>query len=365
MKTKRLGKYAVLTAGVLLSLLLAGCSGTPRGGDKTLVLRLPVNTLRATDNGLTATQLNVESYKTVTLLFWDRNGLQVSPYARTFRNGSPEMEALIGTGYTITVPSRVEKVSAQCNFEGKAEESILLYQGANRFDSIPYVADRVPLNVAPGDNSYTVSLWPKPFVARLSVFGKLEAPINVHLNRSAFSDITITGIYINNFIQKKSESTRLKLTMEDYDADTGVWNGHPEVMRNTSASLSQNMADMTAHFIPRHPDVYYLFPGAADETTEIDHVIVRLSYKKNDVQYENRFLTVAAYQEKTTNTKVTRFEAGCNYRLDLSFLGELFTTDDNGTPDDPTDPKPEMRYIPINAKIVVDDWITVDIPAEL
>ena len=367
METKRLRKYAVLTAGVLLALLFAGCSRTPKDlEEKTVVLHLSSSNMRATDSSLSDEQHNVKSYRTITLLFWDKTGKQVSPFSRTFAKGSAEMDALTSpAGYAMSVSGLVEKVSAHCNFQGEPDESILLYQGANRFESVPYISEVAPLIVDPGDNSYTVSLSPKPFVARLAVYGKLEAPKNTKINKSAFSDITITGIYINNFIQKKSESTRLKLTMEDYDAATGVWNGHPEAMRNTSSSLSESMAKIVSQR-PQSPDVYYLFPGATDETTEIDHVIVRLSYKRNNVQCTNRFLTLAGYQENTaSNTKVPRFEAGYNYRLDLSSLGELFTTDDNGTPDDPTDPKPEMRYIPINGKIVVDPWNSVNLPVEL
>lgn len=364
METKSLRKYALLTAGVLFALLLAGCSRTPKDlEEKTVVLRLNAHTMRATDDVVTGSNLTVSTFESVTLYFWDQTGNeQVYPFAKVFRSNSPEMAQLMKDGYTINVAANCKRVSAHCNQSTLSiEGDILKYQGKDKFKTLPYVTEKAQITAGNG-GIWQVQLYPKPLVARLEVFGSITPKRNSK-NESAYSDMKITGIYINNFVQTRGNAQRLLCTKENYNTGTGVWSGHPTEMCNTDADLNEKIAAVNAG-IHVTPDVYYVYPDPSD--TQMDHLIVRLSYKLKGVQHDNRFLTFVSFlEQKAPNTKVAKFNSGFIYRIDLSPLGELFTTDENGYPDDPTSDKPEEKQLVKAIGVVVDPWEPVDIPVEL
>lgn len=365
-KSLSLKKYAVLTAGVLLALLLAGCSRTPKDlEEKTVVLRLNSHTMRAIDDVVTGSNLTVSTFESVTLYFWDQTGSeQVYPFAKVFRSNSPEMAQLMKDGYTINVAANCKRVSAHCNQSTLSiEGDILKYQGKNKFKTLPYVTEKAQITAGNG-GIWQVQLYPKPLVARLEVFGSITPKLNSK-GQSAYTDMKITGIYINNFVQTHGNAQRLLCTKENYDIDTDVWNGHPTEMRNTDADLNQKIAAVNAG-IHVTPDVYYVYPDPSNTPTEMDHLILRLSYKLKGVQHDNRFLTFVSFlEQKAPNTKVAKFNPGFIYRIDLSQLGELFTTDENGYPDDPTSDKPEEKQLVKAIGVVVDPWEPVEIPVEL
>ena len=196
------------------------------------------------------------------------------------------------------------------------------------------------------------------------MFGSITPKLNSK-GKSAYTDMKITGIYINNFVQTLDNPQRLLCTKENYDITTGVWSGHPTEMRNTAAELNEKIAAVNAG-IPVTPDVYYVYPDPSNTPTEMDHLILRLSYKLKGVQHDNRFLTFVSFlEQKAPNTKVAKFNPGFIYRIDLSQLGELFTTDENGYPDDPTSDKPEEKQLVKAIGVVVDPWEPVEIPVEL
>ena len=365
-KSLSLGKYVLLTAGVLFAFLFAGCSRTPKDlEEKTVVLRLNAHTMRAIDDVVTGSNLTVSTFESVTLYFWDQTGKQqVYPFAKVFRSNTPEMEQLMGDGYTIDVAKSCKRVSAHCNQSTLSiEGDILKYQGKDKFKTLPYVAEKAEITAGSGGVSQ-VKLFPKPLVARLEVFGSITPTLNSK-GKSAYTDMKITGIYINNFVQTRGNAQRLLCTKENYNINTGVWSGHPTQMRNTAAELNQKIAAVNAG-IHVTPDVYYVYPDPSNTPTEMDHLILRLSYKLKGVQHDNRFLTFVSFlEQKAPNTKVAKFNPGFIYRIDLSQLGELFTTDENGYPDDPTSDKPEEKQLVKAIGVVVDPWEPVEIPVEL
>lgn len=348
----------------VLSLLLVGCKEAPQES-KTLTIQLPatMGTTRAYGSYL---PYDTESdFSSVVLKFWDETGNNlVHPYGFTFTKGSPEMAQLVGAGYQITVHNKVMKVSAECNFFGQPESNILRYQGSNKFASLPYRSEKASLtSPSSAGGTYSVTLSPKPNVARIELDHIIVPLKSPRLKPSAYSDMKITGIYLNNFILDSSTGEKLCLTANDYNTATGEWQGHPAEMRNLDAHLNDHFGGDTSY--ERKNDVYYIFPNNASSQDEKEslHVIVRLSYKKNGVQYHNRFITIRKFKDEYNNT--FHFEAGTCYRIKLNYLHELFKTNDDGSTDDPTDDRPEENYVTIGGTIVVDPWDPVDIDIEL
>ena len=212
-------------------------------------------------------------------------------------------------------------------------------------------------------------------MARLEVFGNITPKSNSK-GVSAFSDLKITGVYINNFIQNRTQpAVRFKNTKENWvfgkkysysSQEEWFWKNHPSGMyTEKETGLAQIDEIDSSTGMPTKVDCYYVFPDPSTNPTEIDHLIVRLSYKKNGVQCENRFFTFDSFLEKAGSNKVGKFKAGYIYRIDLAEIGDLLTTDEEGNPDDPSDDKPEDRPITLGSVLVVDPWSNMDLPVEL
>lgn len=395
METKRLRKYALLTAGVLLSLLLAGCKGSaPReNGEKTLVLRFASSATRATQAGVDGeirkldepikdgdliVLKKADDLSLITVYFWDATGIKlVYPFTKTVSRNA-DKEAFFTTGYTFKVSPKVGQVSLQINMyanpgENKKKDDILNCQSSWKY--VPYEAEKVPVTLG-ANGDLEAMLVPKPYVARLEVFGKITPKPNSK-GVSAFSDLKINGVYINNFVANRTEPTvRFKNTKENWvfekkdpneSEKTWFWKNHPSQMYSVYPGVPLNgISELDpATGVPTKVDCYYVFPDPSANPTEIDHLIVRLSYKKNGVQCDNRFFTFNSFLEKASSNKVGKFKAGYIYRIDLAEIGDLLTTDEEGNPDDPSDDRPEDRPITLGSVLVVDPWTNLDVPVEL
>lgn len=395
METKRLKKYVLLTAGVLFALLLAGCKGSaPReSGEKTLVLRFASSATRATQAGVDGEMRKLEEpikdgdlivlkkaddLSNITVYFWDATGTKlVYPFTKTVSSNA-DKEAFFTTGYTFKVSPKVGQVSLLINMyvnpgKNKQMDDILNLQ-YNSWKSVPYEAEKVPVTRS-ANGDFEATLKPKPYVARLEVFGKI-IPKRNSSGVSAFSDLKITGVYINNFIQSRTQpAVRFKNTKENWvfgkkysysSQEEWYWKDHPSGMyTEKETGLAQIDEIDSSTGMPTKVDCYYVFPDPSTNPTEIDHLIVRLSYKKNGVQCDNRFFTFNSFLEKAGSNKVGKFKAGYIYRIDLAEIGDLLTTDEEGNPDDPSDDKPEDRPITLGSVLVVDPWSNMDLPVEL
>lgn len=363
-KRNHIGKGLFILSGVVLSLLLiVGCNKQDPEGTKTLKIQLARGSASLRFADLAKEGQDLEAYyHIVTLKFWNADGSrQLSPYGVSFLGGSEGMDLLTGEGYELKVPQSVMKVSVECNILNDqliqpvgSYTDILNYQEESVFVHQPYFSEKVSLGDPDGSGVYIVNLQPKPVIARLEIGGKLEFS-------KPYENVSVTGIYLNNYIKDSSKpGERLCLTPDDYDMTTGEWRGHPEQMRDFDwVSTSFLGYDETTH------PTYHFFPANAKSRVEDDapHVIVRLSYERQGVKFENRFITIRRFV--TSDDKEFIFEIGHVYRLDLSCLSDLFKPNDDGTVDDPTDDRPEENSTIIDGTIIVDPWEPVDIPVEL
>lgn len=347
--------------------LLGGCKEKDPEENLSLRVKLTANhSQRVLAAPAEGTSLTVDQYSSVLLRFWNEDGTEpIWPYRMMVVQGTTDMDKLTSaTGLAIDVSPKAKKITADCNFKDAPSNEIYTYQGKT-LKELPY---RTGLTTIDRSESYLQAngcnalLAPKPAVARIEVFGSL-VPVKNAKGKTDYSDIKITGIYVNNFIKDANEPTRLKRTPNDYDKSSGVWTDHPEAMHNLEAGLGDAI-EAEAGKPKTKCDTYYLFPDKAATPTEIDHVIVRLSYKLKGVQKNNRFLTIAKYKD-SHGTNLKTFAAGYVYKLDLSSLGELFVTPKEGDVVDPTDDRPEETYKEITGNVDVAPWDDEGLDIEL
>lgn len=347
--------------------LLGGCKEKDPAENLSLRVKLsPAHAQRALAAPAEGTSLTIDQYSSVLLRFWNEEGTEaVWPFSMTFEQGTADMDKLTSaTGLAIDVSPKAKKITADCNFKGAPSNEIYSYQGKT-LKELPYRAGLTTIDRSESyfqANGCNALLAPKPAVARIEVFGSL-VPVKNAKGKTDYSDITITGIYVNNFIKDADAPTRLKRTPNDYDKPSGVWKDHPEAMHNLEAGLGAAI-EAEAGKPKTKCDTYYLFPDKAATPTEIDHVIVRLSYKLKGVQKDNRFLTIAKYKDPH-GTNLKTFAAGYVYKLNLSSLGELFVTPEEGDVVDPTDDRPEETHKEITGNVDVAPWDDENIDIEL
>ena len=437
----------LLLAGLLLSAVaLTGCGRSPLEGsdeEQTLLIRFsPIHSFRAVEDGAQQNSYEVGNFQPITLFFYDAQGNPTEPYRVELKDAS-DIALAMDTGYEMKVREAVSKVSAVAGYPNvwtdkhldgvtidklqglggvKDQKNGFLYK-------VPYVAPMTDIDRS-NPNKLTVTLQPVPNVARLEISGEIKVPLEStkeaveyiieHFMKSysdnqteyswlptpqdvtlrTISDVTIRGIYVNNYKEKPNVANDKRICLTDSIWTADKWANHNDKMHTLFEGTSYADA-MTAKKV----DAYQIYPGTATDPEALDHIIVKVEYKvrtqvghfnykvynateNKDVyactgvedlreQTVTRFITIRKFlvTEGTTDKSLVSFDPGKIYRIDLKYLSPLFSTNakpgikniDEITEVTPrpegTDERPEETTNTIPVSVV--DWIHININTEL
>ena len=331
-------------------------------------------------------------------------------------------------GYSgVAKPADLESITIdklQGRGGAEAQKNGFLYK-------VPYVAPVTDVQDDPNNaERLTVTLQPVPNVARLEISGNIEVPfessqeaveyIITNFMKSysddqakyswlptpqdvtlrTITDVTIRGIYLNNYKETPNVDNAHRICLTDSIWTVNQWSDHNAAMHTLfdETGYAKAMAD-------KKVDAYQIYPGitTVDKAEALDHIIVKVEYKvhtqvghfnykvynatqQKDVyactgvedlheQKLTRFITIRKFLVTDTNKSLVSFDPGKIYRIDLSYLSPLFstnakpgikTTDDitEITPrPEGTDDRPEETSNTIPVSVV--DWTHININTEL
>lgn len=448
----RIHNILLLLAGMLLVAATTSCSRSPQGSDqeRTLLIKLSSSgSFRAIEEGAKQDAYEVGDFQTITLFFYDAQDNPTEPYRVELKKEADIQKAMSDEGYEIKVRQAVSKVSAVAGYPNvwkatdldkitidklqelsgaEAQKDGFLYK-------VPYVAPMTVVQEDPADqNKLTVTLQPVPNVVRLEISGNIEVPLESQestvqwiienrmksytddqtdyswlptpedLMLRSISDVTIRGIYINNYKNTPdvANADRTRLTDDNYNLKDKVWTGHNDKMHTLFGALNE-ANDYAKKMTAGKVDAYQIYPGKdTDDPEALDHIIVAVDYKvhtrvghfnykvynataKKDVyactsvedrgvQTKTRFITIRKFLVTDTESLVS-FDAGKIYRINLKDLSPLFSTNTNPGIDKPedikeitprperTDERPEEETNTIPVSVV--DWTHININTTL
>lgn len=437
----------LLLAGLLLSAVaLTGCGRSPLEGsdeEQTLLIRFsPIHSFRAVEDGAQQNSYEVGNFQPITLFFYDAQGNPTEPYRVELKDAS-DIALAMGDGYEMEVREAVSKVSAVAGVPGIIKPSelgdreIYSLQGLSGAEAqkngflykVPYVAPKTDIDRS-NPNKLVVTLQPVPNVARLEISGEIKVPLEStkeavdHIIKKfmksysddqakyswlptpqdvtlrTISDVTIRGIYVNNYKEKPNVANDKRICLTDSIWTADKWANHNDKMHTLFEGTSYADA-MTAKKV----DAYQIYPGKATDPEALDHIIVKVEYKvrtqvghfnykvynkteNKDVyactgvedlreQTVTRFITIRKFLvgEGASEKSLVSFDPGKIYRIDLNYLSPLFSTNtkpgikntDEITEVTPrpegTDERPEETCNTIPVSVV--DWIHININTEL
>lgn len=301
------------------------CVYNTPGGDEELTLLIkfsPTHPFRTIEQGAANDSYTVDTYKPITLFFYDAQGNPTEPYRVELKKDADIKKAMSDDGYEIKVRQAVRKVSAVAGRDGVLKPAdlgdLLIYElqtlgGADNatksfLHSVPYVAPQAEVqDVAGSPNKLTVELQPVPNVARLEISGNITIPqesqktladdivtkrMKTYPNEGYsyvaspcelpiryITDFTIRGIYINNYKEKvgATNEERNFLDSAKYNLTSKVWTGHNDKMHTLFGELNE-ADDYANKMIAGKVDAYQIYPGSAANPEALDHVIVEVEY---------------------------------------------------------------------------------------
>ena len=441
----------VLLASMLLTVVaITSCNRSPQGSDEelTLLIKLsPKQPFRAVEDGAKQNAYEVGNFQPITLFFYDAQGEPTEPYRVELKSSEDIAKAMSTEGYEIKVRQAVRKVSAVAGVTGIIkpseldERQIYSLQSLSGAEAqkdgflykVPYVASMTDVQTDPSNaERLTVTLQPVPNVARLEISGNIEVPLESQestvqriidnkmksytqsqtdyswlptpeeITLRTIKDVTIRGIYVNNYKEMPSvdNAQRTRLTGDDYNLTGKVWTGHNATMHTLFDGASYATA-----VAAKKVDAYQIYPGKDTDPEALDHIIVEVEYKvRTQVGHFNykvynktedkdvyactgvedrgektvrRFITIRKFlvTEGTTDKSLVSFDPGKIYRIDLKYLSPLFSTNTNPgikntdeiteiTPrPEGTDERPEETANTIPVSVV--DWTHININTEL
>lgn len=445
---QRIYNNIVLLAGILLALTaVTSCKQDPQQSDqeRTLIIKLSSSgSFRAVEEGAKENSYTVDTYTPITLFFYDAQGNPTEPYRVELKDAN-DIALAMDNGYEMEVREAVSKVSAVAGVAGVIKPSelddrkIYSLQGLSGAEAqkdgflykVPYVAPKTDIDRT-NPNKLTVTLQPVPNVARLEISGNIEVPLEStqeaveHIIKKfmkcysddqtnyswlptpqdvtlrTIKDVTIRGIYLNNYKETPNVDNAHRTRLTDEDWKNGQWTGHNDAMHTLfdGASYATAMNE-------KKVDAYQIYPGKtkATDPEALDHIIVEVEYtlgvkvghfnykvynagKGHDVyactsvedlgtKTVRRFITIRKFlvTEGGTDNSLVSFDPGKIYRIDLSYLSSLFSTNakpgikttDEITEVTPrpegTDERPEETTNTIPVSVV--DWIHININTEL
>ena len=261
----------------------------------------------------------------------------------------------LAKGYKKDINFVVNTVSLTANGVIDNTTNITSLQDKNLNTEIALAAPATPVEVSTdGDKTvYTVTLEPKPAVARLEVAGKIVPVENETTHKSAFESIVVEHVYVNNYLSTIAGPRHMSITngKDGFAADPAV-----------EAEMNDKIAtgDKDAFEGKTKVAGYYLFPKLASENPVapdyFDHVVlkIKITYTQAALdadptlaQKTDRYVTIARFMKAATGDLDGGFLAGVIYKLDLAELNGAFKTTDKGTPDpnnpDTPDPEPNQK----------------------
>lgn len=437
---------------LLTIVAITSCNNSPEESDQELSLFVKLSSttpFRAIEEGAKQDTYEVGDFQSITLFFYDAQDNPTEPYRVELKKEADIKKAMSDEGYEIKVRQAVRKVSAVAGRSGvwkaadldkitidqlqklggaEAQKNGFLYK-------VPYVAPvtdvETDLNNA---ERLIVTLQPVPNVARLEISGNIEVPLESQestvkwiidnkmktytqsqtdyswlptpedLMLRSISDVTIRGIYVNNYKETPNvaNADRTRLTDDNYNLDGKVWTGHNDAMHTLFGALNETN-DYAKKMTTGKVDAYQIYPGKDTDPEALDHIIVAVDYKvhtrvghfnykvynateKKDVyactgvedrgvQTKTRFITIRKFLVTDTNKSLVSFDPGKIYRINLKDLSPLFSTNTNpgikGTDDieviaprpERTDERPEEETNTIPVSVV--DWTHININTEL
>lgn len=442
----------VLLASMLLTIVaITSCNNSPEESDQELSLFVKLSSttpFRAIEEGAKQDTYEVGDFQSITLFFYDAQDNPTEPYRVELKKEADIKKAMSDEGYEIKVRQAVRKVSAVAGRSGvwkaadldkitidqlqklsgaEAQKNGFLYK-------VPYVA---PMTEIVPDQANAerliVTLQPVPNVARLEISGNIEVPLESQENTvkwiidnkmktytqsqtdyswlptpedlmlRSISDVTIRGIYVNNYKETPNvaNADRRRLTDDNYNLDGKVWTGHNDAMHTLFGALNETN-DYAKKMTTGKVDAYQIYPGKDTDPEALDHIIVAVDYKVHTrvghfnykvynateekdvyactsvedrgVQTKTRFITIRKFLVTDTESLVS-FDAGKIYRINLKDLSPLFSTNTNPgikttkdieeiTPrPERTDERPEEETNTIPVSVV--DWTHININTEL
>ena len=447
----------LLLASMLLSVVaITSCNNSPKGSDqeRTLIIKLSSSgSFRTVEDHAANDSYTVGDFQPITLFFYDDQGNPTEPYRVELKSTTDIQKAMSADGYEMKVREAVRKVSAVAGRSGvlKPEnlESLSIYElqrlgGAEAqkqgfLDKVPYVAPKTPVQQDQANSErLVVTLKPVPNVARLEISGNIEVPFESsqvaveHIIKNfmksytqtqteyswlptpqdvtlrTITDVTIRGIYVNNYKEKPNvdNAHRTRLTDDNYNLTDKVWTGHNAAMHTLFDALGGSN-DYAKKMPAGKVDAYQIYPGVttADKADSLDHIIVEVEYtlgvrvghfnykvynadKGHDVyactgvdnlgeKTVRRFITIRKFLvgEGANEKSLVSFDPGKIYRINLKDLSPLFSTNAKPgitKPEDikeitprpeGTDERPEETSNTIPVSVV--DWIHININTEL
>ncbi|WP_027451599.1 hypothetical protein [Porphyromonas uenonis] len=442
----------LLLASMLLSVVaITSCNNSPKGSDqeRTLIIKLSSSgSFRTVEDHAANDSYTVGDFQPITLFFYDDQGNPTEPYRVELKSTTDIQKAMSADGYEMKVREAVRKVSAVAGRSGvlKPEnlESLSIYElqrlgGAEAqkqgfLYKVPYVAPKTPVQQDQANSErLVVTLKPVPNVARLEISGNIEVPFESsqvaveHIIKNfmksytqtqteyswlptpqdvtlrTITDVTIRGIYVNNYKEKPNvdNAHRTRLTDDNYNLTDKVWTGHNAAMHTLFPATNPYASQMTTGKV----DAYQIYPGEDTDPEALDHIIVEVEYtlgvrvghfnykvynadKGHDVyactgvdnlgeKTVRRFITIRKFLvgEGANEKSLVSFDPGKIYRINLKDLSPLFSTNAKPgitKPEDikeitprpeGTDERPEETSNTIPVSVV--DWIHININTEL
>lgn len=263
----------------------------------------------------------------------------------------------LNKGYKKDINFVVNTVSLTANGVIADDTKITDLQGKNLNTEIALAAPATPVKVTTeGDKTvYTVTLEPKPVVARLEVGGKIKGQAN-GAGVNAFEDITVEHVYVNNYLSTRAGDRHMSVSngKDGFDETAGKPALEAEMNNAIDANSKANFE------LNKLVAGYQLFPVKKGEEAKapeyFDHVVlkIKITYTaaalKADptlAQKTDRYVTIARFMKSATGDLDGGFLAGVIYKLDLNELSKDFKTGDNGLPDpnnpDTPDPEPNQK----------------------
>ena len=229
--------------------------------------------------------------------------------------------ALTPAGYRVPVTDPVTEVTLAAN--GSTSSGVTQCQGS----TVPLTATATGTDIVATVNpknskrvTYSVNLSLKPIMARLEVFGKIEA------SNPAWDHFEIEEVYMNNFLLK-------------YEKNRFYSNGSDIVRKRLRRGMydivPRDVASQTAFQNGTKVIAYHLFPLTAKERAAatppryFDHLILKIKAVPPDPSQKAKegYLTIHSFYENTKGD-LKGFEAGKIYKFDLGTLSDMFNATD-------------------------------------
>lgn len=234
--------------------------------------------------------------------------------------GDDLQRALTPAGYRVPVTDPVTEVSLIAN--GRTNSNVTEFQRSTVLMTATATGTDIVATVNPKDSekvTYSVNLSLKPLMARLEVFGKIEA-----LN-PAWDRFEIEEVYVNNYLSNY-EGKRF------YSKGSDFVRKPPKVRRGMYDKVPSDVASQTAFQNGTKVIAYHLFPltekeraAATPKPLYFDHLILKIKAVPagSSPKASEGFLTIRSFYENTKGD-LKGFEAGKIYKFDLGTLSDMF-----------------------------------------